>query len=88
MMRVLPDSATMELMSLEARPVAVMQPAITPAIAQATATVMVPLPPASSASTIFIGVSFASRLIRPTTTLAIMDSAAAYCMVQALVETR
>ena len=35
---------------LEARPVAVMQPEMTPAMEQATATVMVPLPPASSAS--------------------------------------
>ena len=42
-------------MSLDARPVTVMQPAIMPAMEQATATVMLPLPPASSAS----------RIIRP-----------------------
>ena len=35
-------------MSLEARPVTVMQPAIMPAMEQATATVMQPRPPASS----------------------------------------
>ena len=40
------------LMSLDARPVTVMQPAIIPAMAQATATVMLPLPPASSESRI------------------------------------
>ena len=40
--------ATMPEISLEARPVAVMQPAMQPATAQATATVMVPFPPASS----------------------------------------
>jgi hypothetical protein len=34
-------------MSLEARPVTVMQPAIMPAMEQATATVMQPRPPAS-----------------------------------------
>ena len=48
-------SATTPLMSLDARPVTVMQPAIMPAMEQATATVMLPLPPASSAS----------RIIRP-----------------------
>ena len=47
--------ATTPLMSLDARPVTVMQPAIMPAMEQATATVMLPLPPASSAS----------RIIRP-----------------------
>ena len=42
MIRVLPERATIAVMSLEARPVTVMQPAMTPAIEQATATVMVP----------------------------------------------
>ena len=45
-------SATTPLMSLDARPVTVMQPAIMPAMEQATATVMLPLPPASSDSRI------------------------------------
>ena len=41
---------TMTLMMVEARPVTVMQPAMTPAIAQATATGMVLLAPAANAS--------------------------------------
>ena len=81
MMRVLPDRATMAVMSLDARPVTVMQPAMIPAIAQATATVMVPLPPASSASRNFSGVRRLSLLITPTMIAAMMDRAAAFCMV-------
>ena len=81
MIRVLPERATIAVMSLEARPVTVMQPAMTPAIEQATATVMVPLPPASRASRNFAGVRRLSLLITPTMIAAMMDRAAAFCMV-------
>ena len=47
----LPANWTMALMRIEARPVTVMQPAMIPAIAHATATVMAPFAPASSEST-------------------------------------
>ncbi len=43
----LPASCTMALISMEARPVTVMQPAMMPAMAQATATVMALRAPAS-----------------------------------------
>ena len=46
----LPASWTMALIRMEARPVTVMQPAMMPAMAQATATVTAPLAPASRAS--------------------------------------
>ena len=46
----LPASWTMALIRMEARPVTVMQPAMIPAMAHATATVMAPLAPASSES--------------------------------------
>ena len=52
---------------LEARPVAVMQPEMTPAMEQATATVMVPLPPASSASRMRPKVIGSSRSMMLTT---------------------
>ena len=42
-----PEMPTMTLISLDARPVMVRQPAMTPAMPQATATVMTPRPPAS-----------------------------------------
>ena len=45
-----PEAMTMTLMSVEARPVMVMQPAIMPAIAQATATEMEFFAPAAKAS--------------------------------------
>ena len=47
----LPASCTMALMRMEAKPVTVMHPAMMPAMAQATATVIEPFAPASSAST-------------------------------------
>ena len=47
----LPASWTMALIRIEARPVTVMQPAMIPAIAHATATVIAPFAPASSEST-------------------------------------
>ena len=65
-----------------------MQPAMTPAIEQATATVMVPLPPASRASTILAKFSWLSLFIRPTAIAATMDSAAAFCMEAVLKLTR
>ena len=52
--------ATTPLMSFEASPVTVMQPAMMPAMEQATATVMLPLPPASSALRIMEPVLFAA----------------------------
>ena len=45
-----PEMPTMMLMSLDASPVTVRQPAMTPAMPQATATVMTPRPPASRES--------------------------------------
>ena len=74
-------------MSLDARPVVVMQPAITPAIAQATATVMVPLPPASSASIILPKVRRFSLFRKPTIMATNIAMVAEVCMVRTLVET-
>ena len=67
--------------SLEARPVTVTQPAIMPAMPQATDTVMAPLPPASRASRIFSGVRRSLWLRKPTRTAARMEKTAARCMV-------
>ena len=53
----LPDTPTMALMSWLARPVTVMQPQMTPAMPQATATVTQERPPASSASKMVFGVN-------------------------------
>ena len=47
----LPASWTMALMRMEARPVTVIQPAMMPAMLQATATVIAPREPASRDST-------------------------------------
>ena len=74
-------TASTPLMSLEARPVTVTQPAIMPAMPQATDTVMAPLPPASRASRIFSGVRRSLWLRKPTMTAARMEKAAARCMV-------
>ncbi len=82
-----PASWTMALMRIEARPVTVMQPAIMPAIAQATATVMAPFAPASNASKIFLKVRRSSLFKKPTMTAARMDTAAENCMVFAPEET-
>ena len=71
----------MAVISLEARPVEVMQPATIPAMAQATATVMVPLPPASRASKILAGVMRSSLLTIPTRMVITMATAAQNCMV-------
>ena len=49
-----PETVTTAVISLEARPVEVMHPATRPAMAQATATVMQLLAPASSASKNFL----------------------------------
>ena len=59
-----------------------------PAMAQATATVMAPLAPASSASTILPKVSRSSLFRKPTTMAARMDTAAENCMVRLPEETR
>ena len=83
-----PAICTMALIRMEARPVTVMQPAIIPAMAQATATVMAPLAPASSASTILPKVSRSSLFRKPTTMAARMDTAAENCMVRLPEETR
>ena len=77
------EMETTAVISLEARPVAVMQPAMMPAMEHATATVMVPLPPASSASNIFLNEMRSSPLRSPTTTQAIMETDAANCIVRA-----
>ena len=74
--------------SLEARPVAVMHPAITPAMAQATATVMVPLPPASRASRILFRLMRLSLSNRFTAMVTRMAMLAENCMVRVLVVTR
>ena len=66
MMRWVPATLMMPLMSSLARPVIVMDPEMMPATPQAAATVMVPLPPASSASKNFFGVIRFSLLKRLT----------------------
>ena len=94
-----PESFTTMLMSLEPRPVEVTHPATRPAMEQATATVMVLLAPASSASMNFENVRlsdvspvFDSLLIRlfaiPTTMVTTMAIAADACMEFLPVETR
>ena len=65
----------------------VMQPATRPAMAQATATVMVPLPPASRASRNFVGVSRSSGLTIPTRMAMPMATVAENCMVFRLRDT-
>ena len=52
----LPETPTMVLISLLARPVTVMQPQMTPAMPQATATVTQERPPASRASKMLLTV--------------------------------
>ena len=78
---------TTALMSLEARPVAVMQPAMMPAMQHATATVMVPLPPASRASNILAGVMRLPLSKRLTTMATRIATVAENCMVRVLVVT-
>ena len=82
-----PETATMAVISLEARPVEVMQPATIPAMAQATATVMVPLPPASKASMNLFTVMRSSLLKRLTMMVITMATAAQNCMVRRSRET-
>ena len=82
-----PASWTMALMRMDARPVTVMQPAIMPAIAQATPTVIAPFAPASSASKIFLSVRRSSLFKKPTMMAARIDTAAENCMVFAPEET-
>ena len=65
----------------EASPVDVIQPATSPAIAQATATVITPLPPASSASIIFVKFIRSSELNKPTRIAKPIATAAENCIV-------
>ena len=93
-----PDTLTIRVIRIEARPVEVMQPATRPAIEQATATVMVPLPPASSASSALAMVRlsvvsgllvalFTNVLMMPTTMVIPMAMVAESCMVNWFVDT-
>ena len=88
-----PDTRTMAVISLEARPVVVMQPATRPAMEQAAATLMVPLAPASRASknlpTVmlsdlsgFLVTLLTTLVIRPTTMVTMMAMVAEDCMVR------
>ena len=90
---------TTAVISLEARPVDVMDPATSPAMAQATATVTVLLAPASSASTkrenvrlsllSSLLVTTVTRLLkRPTRIVTPIATAAENCMVRLFVATR
>ena len=88
MMVALPAACTIVLMRMDARPVTVMQPAIIPAMAQATATVIAPLAPASSASMTLPTVSRSSLFKKPTTIAARIDTAAENCMVRLPDDTR
>ena len=94
-----PEILTIAVISVDARPVVVMQPATRPAIAHATATVTVLLPPASSASKNFSTVKCSAGssmfldllimlLIIPTMMVQTIAIAAEVCMVRAWVETR
>ena len=78
---------TIEINS-EANPVEVMQPATSPAIAQATATVITPLPPASRASRIFFKFILSSELNNPTIMLIPIATVAENCIVYIFVETK
>ena len=93
-----PDTDTMARSRRLARPVDVMHPATTPAMAQAAATVMVPLAPASRASIIFwremlsevspLFVAALTMLLTPPTRMVMMMAmAAADCMVREPLDT-
>ena len=99
MMACPPETFTMVVIRVEARPVVVMQPATRPAMAQATATVTVLLPPASrasknlatvncSAGSSMLAALLTKLLITPTTMVTIMAMAADICMVRIWVDTR
>ena len=87
-----PETVTTAVMSFEARPVEVMQPATRPAMAQATATVMLLLAPASRASSTLVRVRLSlvsglcvtrltTLLAMPTPIVMRMAMAAENCMV-------
>ncbi len=71
---------TIEINS-DASPVEVIQPATSPAIAQAAATVIVPRPPASNASIIFLKVIRSSLFNKPTIIATPIAIAAENCIV-------
>ena len=81
------ETETTALIRREARPVAVMQPEMMPAMPQATTTVMVLLPPASRASRILLTLTRFSLSKRLTKIVAKIARVAENCMERALVET-
>ena len=81
-----PERRTTVPMSVMPRPVTLMQPAIMPATAQATATVMEPRAPPARASSSFAGVMRVSFLKRLTKIATSMDTAAENWMVLVLGE--
>ena len=81
------ETATIAVISFDARPVDVIHPATSPAIAQATATVIVPRQPASSASTSFFSVIRLFRFRAPTAIAAKIATDAENCIVNVFVDT-
>ena len=78
---------TIAVIILDARPVDVTHPATVPAIAQATATEIVPFAPDSSASIIFVKVMRSSLLKSPTTIVATIATEAENCIDLVFVDT-
>ena len=83
-----PDAETIVLNNFEARPVEVIHPATIPAMLQAEATVIVPLPPASNASMILEILIRLSELNKPTMMVTRIAIAAELCIVLVPLDTR